>query len=69
VIVTKPGKYRWTRDVGLRGPWCIETREAGSVIEVTQIDSQGHKIWGPEFPDWQHWDQPLEAVIDGVSPQ
>jgi hypothetical protein len=67
VIIDIPGMYRWTRDVGLRGPACIETHSAGTTIKVTQIDAPGHKICGPKFPDWQHWDQPLEPVADEVT--
>lgn len=62
MIIDLPGLYRWTRDVELPGPLFWEPHSAGSIVEVTEVDAPGHKIYGPKLSGWQNWDQPLEPV-------
>jgi hypothetical protein len=66
MIINKKGRYRLLQDRTMRGPISIETYPAGFEFEVTQIDSEHHKVIGPDLPDWQYWDMPVEEISNVV---
>jgi hypothetical protein len=60
--IDKLGRYRFTKDMTLRGSFSIGTHPKGQVVTITQIDTRNNNIYSPSFPDWQYNDLPLEPV-------
>ncbi len=61
--IQEKGHYRLLKDFSMRGVNCVGTVPAGKIIEITQIDRQYHKVIGPDFYDWTHWEMPVEKVL------
>lgn len=62
MIVAETGKYRLTKDFKTRGKWEIGAIPAGTVIEITNVDKKGHKVFSPIFFDWTYWEIPVEKI-------
>lgn len=62
MIVDKIGRYELEGRWSVRGGNWIEHHPAGEVIEITQIDRDGHKVTGPEIGDWVDWEIPAHLV-------
>ena len=60
MIIKKPGKYKLLSDFDSRGGVSVLKLPKGTVIEITQIDEQGHRVIGPDLVDWTPWD--IDAV-------
>ena len=56
--ITKPGKYKLTERYSTRGSRSIKQFPAGVVIEITQVDLDGHKVIGPQLEDWEYYEIP-----------
>ncbi len=52
--IKEPGKYRLYKEWGRNPP--------GTIIEITQIDDKWHKVTGPGFGGWEHWEIPAGPV-------
>jgi len=65
MLVQKKGLYRLTRDFQNRGSCRIGTLEKGTLINVTQIDFEYHKVMADQFADWNFWELPLVPVDNG----
>lgn len=60
MIIKQAGTYRLLENFTMRGPDSIGTSQKGTLLTVSQIDEQFNKVIGPAFPDWHHWDLPVE---------
>lgn len=56
------GTYRVLEPLTMRGSESITTFQPGMLLTVSQVDVKWKKVIGPAFPDWQHWDMPVERV-------
>jgi len=63
MLVQKKGLYRLTRDFQNRGSRRIGTLKKGTLINVTQIDFEYHKVMADQLADWNFWELPLEPVV------
>jgi len=62
MVIKEIGKYVLIKDFTMRGSTRIGTTPKGTVMEVTQVDSQYKKVIGPKFYDWVPWDLPVEKL-------
>jgi len=62
MIVNEIGRYRLTEDWSSRGSISIAQMEAGTIIEITQVDKAGRKVIGPALQDWTTWDMPVVKI-------
>ena len=56
MIISKIGKYKLLKPLTTRGSFSIGTFPKDSIIEITQIDKDAHKVIGLGFEDWRDWD-------------
>lgn len=61
--VEKTGKYLVLKDFSTRSARCAGSISAGTVLEITQIDKMGKKVYCPNFKDWKPWDLPVRPII------
>ena len=65
--ITEIGKYRLTKDIVFRTNSISSAKMyRGSVITITQIDEQYHKVIGPELGDWHYWELPVEKIAEAA---
>lgn len=62
MIITKKGKYEFLKDYRNRGVTSVSTIKKGEIIEITQIDQQGNKVYSPDFYDWNPYELPVKEV-------
>lgn len=62
--VTKVGKYKLLEDRRYSAPYMSFGLSAGTVIEVTQIDTTNRKFYAAVLADWQYYEQPFEFIPD-----
>jgi len=62
MIIKELGKYRLTQDIKTGTSTSIATLPKGLILNITQIDSEYHKVIGPELWDWKYWDLPVETL-------
>ena len=58
--IEKTGKYRLVRDYTMRTSNSVGTIPKGTVLNITQIDEQYHKVIGEGLSDWVYWNLPVE---------
>ena len=57
------GKYELTQDFTFQpNVISITTLTKGTVIEITQVDVDCHKVFGPKLGDWQFWNLPVKKL-------
>ena len=61
--VKEKGKYILLKDYTMRGSISVATMPTGTVLNITQIDNQHHKVIGDELCDWVHWDLPVKPYV------
>lgn len=58
--IKETGKYILTASIGCRiGCTSGHTLKAGTILDITQIDDRGHKVFSKELGDWHFWDLPV----------
>lgn len=62
MIISKPGQYRLTKRLWVRNTITISALPEGTVVEITQIDPEYHKVYGEQLLDWTYWDLPVEEL-------
>jgi hypothetical protein len=62
MIIAKPGNYRTVKPITTRNAASIGTIPGGTVLKITSVDYEAHKVIGPELFDWIHWDLPVESI-------
>lgn len=67
MLIKETGFYELTEDIKTRNVCSIATIEAGTIIEITQIDDRFHKVIGPDLMDWKFWDLPAKKFISKPS--
>lgn len=60
--ITKPGQYRLLRDYKTRNSISIGTIPKGTLITITQIDTEYNKVIGPSLLDWEYNNLPVEEA-------
>jgi hypothetical protein len=58
--VKEKGKYILLEDYTMRGSIGVRTIPSGTVLNITQIDNQCHKVIGDELGDWVYWNLPVK---------
>jgi len=66
MIINTTGSFRLTKDTQTRNLTTVATLPAGTVIEVTQIDSTYNKFYSPQMLNWHYWDIPAEPATDAT---
>ena len=66
MIINKCGKYRLLSKLCISNGWSSVLLKEGKIFEITQVDTVRHKVIGPEFEDWTHWDIDAEPVEEEV---
>ena len=64
MIIDKVGDYRLLSDFVNRGSISVSTIPAGTVVRITAVDKEFHKVHSRQFDDWQYWNinaEPVEA--------
>jgi len=65
MVIRSTGRYKLIDDITCRvGGVSGHKLVAGTVLDITQVDTDGHKVISRELGDWKHWDLPVEAVED-----
>lgn len=62
MIIDKIGKYKLIEDIRTRNSSSIGTLKKGTILDITQIDKNFHKVIGESLMDWTYWDLPVEPV-------
>ena len=62
MIVKEKGAYRLLKDISLRGSGSICIIEKGTILNITRVDYEYHKVIGTELPSWTNWNLPVELV-------
>jgi hypothetical protein len=62
MIVNETGKYKLTEDFRTRNTCATGTIPKDTIIEITQISEEYHKVIGTDFMDWVYWDLPVVKV-------
>ncbi len=62
MIVTEVGSYKLLQDYVTRGSISVGTTPKGTVIQITGIDKEYHKVISDSFFDWHYWDLPVERI-------
>ena len=60
--IIETGRYILTEDFTVQGAWSIARLPSGSEIEITQVESEGHQVIGPELGDWHYHDIPCRPI-------
>ena len=60
--VTETGKYRLLRDFIVRTTISVGTLPKGTILNITQIDHECHKVISNELKDWAHQCLPVERI-------
>ena len=45
-----------------QGPIGITVFNRGAILEITQIDTRGRKVIGPDLRESAHWDTPATKI-------
>ena len=61
--VKEKGKYVLLQDYVMRTSNSVGTIPRGTILNITQIDEQYHKVIGDELSDWVHWDLPVKPYV------
>lgn len=61
--VKEKGEYVLLEDYVMRTGNRIGTIPKGTILNITQIDEQYHKVIGGELIDWVHWDLPVKPYV------
>jgi len=59
MIIREVGRYKLTEDIKTRDTYSISTLPKGTILNITQIDNQYHKVIGEPLRDWTYWDLPV----------
>jgi len=60
--VKKTGTYRLLKPWSSMGGRSIAHYPIGTILFIDQIDTDAHKIIGPQLSDWEDWELPVEEA-------
>jgi len=61
--VREKGKYVLVRDYIMRTGNSAGTIPKGTILDITQVDEQYHKVIGKGLSDWVHWNLPVVPYV------